>query len=193
MTMNSEVFDNITTGSFEKRFLNFMKLFSIKEIHIHYSGGGDSGGVDHITFFYSDDISPDHRAAIESSISNNLEEELSTAIYQRHGGFADGGGYSVDGYVLWNSTANLVKICGTDHYYSYNDDDEESEESTSEGWEDVLFDNSWDRNESIDRNYDLICVYYEITKNKLPDEFHNRLLMEAVEGDESAKNYISSL
>ena len=193
--MNNELFEKLTNGSFYDRFLNFMKAAGLKQVRVSYSGGGDSGGPDGI------EISPNTNRALNSEIVSQFEEELSEPIYQRHGSFADGGGYSVDGRVIWDAANNNVIIEGTDHYYTYEDSDSEDEDAeetqTDTEWGEVIFSKSEDYEDvaSGDSDYSLLCLYAKwfLKGGKLPEEYHNRVLMAAVDGEDSAKEYIDSL
>lgn len=190
--MDKNLFYNLTHGNFHQRLFAFMESVGMKEIHISYSGGGDSGGMDDMNFFYEKKTSESVRKNVESIISEELEEELCNPIYNRHGSFADGGGFSVNGLVNWSCKNKCVSISGTDHYYSWDDETGESETNSDEDWEDVLYDEN--HTESSAKNYDadMQFVYmYSKVFGKLPDEFHNRMLIEATNDDPSAKKYIA--
>jgi hypothetical protein len=191
--MTNELFDKLTSGAFYDRFLNFMDAAGLEQVRVEYSGGGDSGGPDGIEF------SPYKNKKLCEDIRSSFEEELSEPIYQRHGSFADGGGYSVNGEVIWDSTNKTVHMEGTDHHYSYEDCDEENEdcepEETDSDWEETIFTKDENTRNSGDKDYSLVCLYAKHFMNgKLPEEHHNRILAAAaVEGDESAKEYINNL
>lgn len=190
--MDTKLFNDLSTGSFEQRLFSYMDAVGLSRIELEYSGGGDSGGVDHMTFVPA-------VASVENSFSEQLEEELSSPIYNRHGGFADGGGYHVNGVVLYDAKNKLINISGTDHHttYSYNeqDDDYDEGETSEEEWEEILF-----TKKDFDKKRfgkDLIFVYLyarDFLKSKLPEEFHNRMLTEAAtNNDEDAVNYVKEL
>lgn len=191
--MNNELFDKLTCGSFYDRFLNFMEAAGLKQVRVEYSGGGDSGGPEGMEF------SPSKNKSLCEDIRSSFEEELSEPIYQRHGSFADGGGYSVNGEVIWDSTDKTVRMEGTDHHYSYEDCDEENEdfepEETDSDWEETIFTKDENTKNYGDKDYSLVCLYAKhFMKGKFPEEYHNRILAAAaVEGDESAKEYINNL
>lgn len=190
--MNTKLFNDLSTGSFEQRLFSYMDAVGLSRIELEYSGGGDSGGVDHMTFVPA-------VASVENSFSEQLEEALSSPIYNRHGGFADGGGYHVNGVVLYDAKNKLINISGTDHHttYSYNeqDGDYDEGETSEEDWEESLF-----TKKDFDKKRfgkDLIFVYLyarDFLKSKLPEEFHNRMLTEAAtNNDEDAVNYVKEL
>lgn len=190
--MDTKLFNDLSTGSFEQRLFSYMDAVGLSRIELEYSGGGDSGGVDHMTFVPA-------VASVENSFSEQLEEELSSPIYNRHGGFADGGGYHVNGVVLYDAKNKLINISGTDHHttYSYNeqDDDYDEGETSEEEWEEILF-----TKKDFDKKRfgkDLIFVYLyarDFLKSRLPEEFHNRMLTEAAtNNDEDAVNYVKEL
>lgn len=189
--MNNELFKKLTVGRFYDRFLNLMEATGLKQVRIEYSGGGDSGGPDGM------DFSPYTNKKLCEEIRSKLEEELSEPIYQRHGSFADGGGYSVNGQVIWDSVEKSVRMEGTDHHYSYDDCDEEDEdcepEETDSDWEEVIYTKE-DEVAVGDEDYSLLVLYAKHFMNgKLPEEIHNRLLIAAVDGNESAQEYINDL
>ena len=95
--MDKTLFADLSTGCFEKRFLAYMNAVGLERLTINYSGGGDSGGMDHMEFHPAID------SKVESGIQSDLEEDLCNPIYNRHGSFADGGGYYVDGEVTYRS------------------------------------------------------------------------------------------
>ena len=186
--MDTKLFDSLSLGSFESRLFAYMKVVGLDKITVHYSGGGDSGGMDYMSFQPStknDDL--------ENSIKENLEEPLTSPIYSRHGSFADGGGYNVDGEVIWDAKNGRVSIEGTDHYYECSDDEdsEETKEERDEGFDETLYDSSDDKGRGGEREYELVFMFAkDYFKKKLPEEFHNRLLIEATNGDEYATQYV---
>lgn len=197
--MNNEIYNDLVVGDFHDRLFAFMKICGIKSINVNYSGGGDSGGVDYIDVYFDDNskISLNDRTALNKQIVDKWEEELAQPIWDRHGGFADGGGYSVDGIVTYGANPKCVTIRGTDHHYGddyYDEDGNESEESkeSSIDWEEnVLIKEEVEKDIS---GYDFLCFYAtNVLKTPLPEEFHNRVLIAAVDGDEGAKEYIQGL
>ncbi len=191
--MDTKLFNNLSMGSFEQRLFSYMDAVGLSRIEMEYSGGGDSGGVDNINFV------PAVATAVENAFREQLEEALSNPIYNRHGGFADGGGYYVNGVVLYDAKNRLINISGTDHNttYSYNeqDNDYEEGETSEEEWEETLFTpKDFDKNRS-GRDFTFVYLYArDFLKSKLPEEFHNRMLTEAAtNNDEDAVNYVKEL
>lgn len=183
--MNHEIFTKLTTGDFNARLFSFMRQVGLDRIIVNYSGGGDSGGMDSMSFVPAID------EKIESAIQESLEEDLCNPIYSRHGSFADGGGYSVHGHVIWDAKQDKVWLEGVDHHYEYDEDGEESDERDEE-WHEPICDEP-DYN-SKEKDYFFVCFYAEhVLKSKLPEEFHNRILLEATNGDEAAEKYIKCL
>lgn len=192
--MNDELFDNLTKGHFYKRLFAFMKEVGLQKIDVNYSGGGDSGGMDNMDFY------PAVNRKIEDAITEELEEDLCNPIYNRHGGFADGGGYYVNGTVSYRADKNEVWISGTDHITEYNYDadseneDDYEEESRDEDWEECLYNS--DRFESKEE-VDFQFIYYYskyVIGGKLPEVYHNRLLAEAsTTEDEYAIRYVKEI
>jgi hypothetical protein len=198
--MNNEIYNELVVGDFHDRLFAFMKICGIKSIDVNYSGGGDSGGVDNMDVYFEENskLSLNDRTAIHKKIVDKWEEELAQPIWNRHGGFADGGGYSVSGVVTYNTNNKSVVMSGTDHHYGddYYDEEgnltEDSEEKeTAIDWEEtVLIKNEVEKQES---GYDFLCFYANVLNVPLPEEFHNRVLIAAVEGDLGAKEYITRL
>lgn len=188
--MNQETFDKICRGEFNDRLFAFMDLVGVECIKVHYSGGGDSGGADNIEYA-PDKISK----SLKEEIDNVCGEDLSTPIYNKHGSFADGGGYSVDGVVVYDAKRKIVTISGTDHYYEWesngDEDDEDGEEKCrdEEWYEDVYEQKQHDLYEDEDYTFAAIYAKY-VLKKKLPEEFHNRLLLAATDNCPTAKDYI---
>lgn len=181
----------MTKGTFENRFFNFMKTVGIKKVKVHYSGGGDDGGVDSIEFVYAEDcnLNEKEKNIIYNRTSEKFEEELGSPVYSRHGSFADGGGFHVNGTVIWDSTSKTVSIEGTEHYYEYDDDGEEINSSDVD-WEDVIY-NEQDEDPRI-ISYDVLCFYASnFLKEDLSEEINNRILMAAANGDEDAKEFLN--
>jgi len=187
--MNKTDFDSITIGNWNQRFLNFLKIIGVERVTLNYSGGGDSGGVDSIEFRPTK-VHDEIKTCIEE-----LEESLSNPIYNRHGGFADGGGYHVDGQVDYDSLKNTVIISGSDHNttYSYNEKDEDYEENENwvEEWEEVIFDAANESKTRYNPDFEFAYYYADLNKQKFSEEIHNRILAEAAtKDDEWAKKYI---
>jgi hypothetical protein len=182
--MDSKLFDSLTAGDFYTRFFAFCRSFGVERVNVEYSGGGDSGGPDGIG------IHPENQSKIAKYIREELEEELSNPIYNRHGSFADGGGYSVNGNVVYDVTNNQAWIEGTDHNYSYDDEGEETD-SSDEEWEETLF--SAEDSVIYDRDYTFAFAYCKIKNEKLPTVEHNKMAAAAIVGDETAKEYMAWL
>jgi hypothetical protein len=195
--MTNETFKKLTTGCFYDRLFAFMDECQINNINVAYSGGGDSGSVDHIALMFSNKnkMSLDDRSKLNDDVADVFEEELAQPIWDKHGSFADGGGYSVDGHVIYNAKDKTVTISGTDHYWG-DSDDEEDEETRDETWEDFVYSkNDEDDYEDYDyEDYDFALLYHShVSKSPLPEEFHNRMLIAASDGNQSAKKYILGL
>lgn len=195
--MTNETFKKLTTGCFYDRLFAFMDECQINNINVAYSGGGDSGSVDHIDLMFSNKnkMSLDDRSKLNSAVSDAFEEELAQPIWDKHGSFADGGGYSVDGQVIYNAKDKTVIISGTDHYWDdWNENDEEEQEARDETWEDFVYSKENDEEVYDDEDYDFALLYSShVSKSPLPEEFHNRMLIAASDGNQSAKKYILGL
>lgn len=190
--MDTKLFDRLSKGSFEFRLLNYMNAVGIRQIEVKYSGGGDSGGMDEIVF------SPSN-PAVEKGIEENFEKELCQPIYNRHGGFADSGGFHVNGSVFYDAVEKRIWLEGTDYETEYDYDDEEDEGTTTEScWEDppcyANEDYEHEEKDSVlddSTSHEFVFMYArDFLKGRLPEEIHNRLLIEAANGSESAVNYI---
>lgn len=188
--MTNELFDRLTLGSSYQRLFAFCKGLGISRINVEYSGGGDSGGMDSIEV-----IPKSIDKEVVNFIRNNLEEKLSNPIYDRHGSFADGGGYSVNGTVVYDIANNKAWIEGTDHFYEYNDsenEDEEGEETSSdEAWDEMLYDHEDEDELGDEREYEFALHYAKLTNKPFPDAIHNQMSAAAITGDENAKEYMA--
>lgn len=195
--MTNETFKKLTTGCFYDRLFAFMDECKINNINVAYSGGGDSGSVDHIDLMFSskNKMSLDDRSDLNKIVSDIFEEELAQPIWDKHGSFADGGGYSVEGQVIYNAKDKTVVICGTDHYWGdWDEENEEEQETRDESWEDFIYSKEDDDVVYDEENYDFVLLYAaHVSKSPLPEEFHNRMLIAASDGNESAKKYILGL
>lgn len=189
--MDHQTFDSLITGTFEHRLFAYMKLVGINKIEVNYSGGGDSGGVDNIEIYNSNESA---NPSISSGLRDDLEEDLSSPVYNRHGGFADGGGYYVNGDVVYNANNKTIHISGVDHISEYGDEQEDGdyEETTrEEEWEECLFDN-----DKAENNRDVNCQFAfmyarDVIKGKFQEEFHNKMLTyAAINKDEYAEDYL---
>jgi hypothetical protein len=196
--MDDATFDKLTRGDEYQTFFALMESLGYKKVHVNYSGGGDSGGTDSIDFYpvpKDNDKNKKEKYDIQRRISERFEEFLSNPIYSRHGSFADGGGYSVDGVVVWDIPNKAVTIEGTEHNWGYNDGEEDEEEEVCEdtGFEEPVY--SFDEGSpDHDRSFEVLCFYVRnILKGKLPEVLHNRVLAAIIEGDESAKDYVAFL
>lgn len=187
--MTNELFDRLTLGSSYQRLFAFCKSVGISRINVEYSGGGDSGGPDNV------EILPKVSKEVADFVHNDLAEELSNPIYDRHGSFADGGGYSVNGTVVYDIENNKAWIEGVDHYYEYseseNEDEEGEETSNDEEWDEMLYDHEDSDNElGEERDYKFALEYAKLTKKSFTDAIHNQMSAAAIAGDESAKEYM---
>lgn len=201
--MDNKLFDCMTTGSFYRRFFAFCRGVGVSRVIVQYSGGGDSGGVDNIEVTLGKGSWTDEqKKSINNFFRENLEEELGNPIYDRHGSFADGGGYNVDGSVIYNAETNTAWIEGTDHNYEYSeseDGEEEEETCSDESWDEMLYDaeTSVDEEDQIgendERTYDFIVAYAKLKNQALPEVYHNHLAAAAIAGDDEAKEYMAWL
>lgn len=204
--MDNQLFDRMTTGSFYRRMFAFCRSIGVSRVNVEYSGGGDSGGVDNIevVFDKATKSSTDKQSigTISKFFREELEEELGNPIYDRHGSFADGGGYSVNGSVVYDAQKNTAWIEGTDHYYEYteSEDGEDGEETCNEEpWDEMLYDveSAADEDDQIEdndeRSYDFVVAYAKLKNEALPEVYHNHLVAAAIAGDEEAKEYMTWL
>lgn len=182
--LTHELFEKMTRGSFHARFLAFMKACHLSEVRVNYSGGGDSGGVDSITCFGKERKEVLDR--LESAIQDI--DSISDPIYNKFGSFADGGGYSVDGAIVYKD--NKVVLEGTEHHYEYDEKGEEGE-SRDEDFCEGVFDNTLP-DYSGEQDFCFVNLYAsEYLRNKLPEEFHNRILTAAaLDSDDAAVEYL---
>lgn len=212
MTISAaEVCAKLSSGSFESRFLYFMRLSGIEKVEVEYSGGGDSGAIENVVI-HSKTMNEDDRTTLESDFLNDrYDNELGHYIWEKHGSFADGGGYYVSGRVTYSvgetELEDSIELSGTDYTTEYEDYNEETEEyetehEESEDWEE----HCWSREEGEvytgmgsmwggnKRNNDLsLLIRYATAKyNEVPEEIHNVILTAATMGDEAAKDYIKN-
>ena len=196
--MTNDLFDRMTLGSSYQRLFAFLDSLGVSRINVEYSGGGDSGGADNIEILPKKSVFTGVAQKLDKKviefIKDDLEEDLSNPIYDRHGSFADGGGYSVNGVVVYDVEQNKAWIEGTDHYYEYNeseDEDEEAEETCSdEDWDETLYNREVDEL-GDERTFDYAFYYAKLTEKQFPDVFHNQLAAAAIAGDEKAKEYMA--
>ena len=184
--MNQNLFNKLSVGNFYDRLFAYMSAVGIQSINVNYSGGGDSGGVDNI------EIIPEVSKSISFGITEDCEKDLANPIYNRHGSFADGGGFSVDGSVNYDAVDKVVIIQGTDHNWG----DEEDNEGQSEEWEETIYNQEEDDDDIVSDEKDYLFVYLyakDYLKSRLPEEFHNRMLIEACEQDQYAIRYIEEI
>lgn len=181
-----KIFSELSVGNERLRILRFMDVLGLDTIRVNYSGGGDSGSVDDIEFL------PDGLCSrnLYQFITTRFEETLSQPVWDMHGSFADGGGYSVSGTVIWDAKQKEVSIQGTHHYYEYGEDGEETD-SNDEDFGETCFD--FDDEDPVDGepSYDILCAYAKfVLKDKFPGEYHNRMLAAAMEKDQGAIEYV---
>lgn len=182
--MNQNLFDKLSTGNFYDRLFAYMSAVGIQRINVNYSGGGDSGGVDNI------EAIPEVSKSISSGITEVCEEDLANPIYNRHGSFADCGGFSVDGEVNYDAVNKVVMIQGTDHNWG----DEEGDEGQYDEWEETIYNQEEDYIVSDEKDYLFVYLYAkDYLKSRLSEEFHNRMLIEACEQDQYATRYIEEI
>lgn len=182
------VFADLSVESNHLRILNLMNHLGFDTIHVNYSGGGDSGSVDMIDFF-PEPKSKEKRAAAKF-VSERFEDTLSQPIWDMHGSFADGGGYSVNGTVVWDAKAKTVDINGTHHYYECDEEGEETDCEDEDFSEAVFEYDSEDPTEKED-SYDCLFAYAQfVLKDKFPGEYHNRMLAAAMQKEPHAVEYV---
>lgn len=184
--MDRNTFVKMTRGNFFDRLFAYMDSVGLDCIRVNYSGGGDSGGVDNI------DMMPNKVSQkVKDGLVEFCEEDLANPIYDRHGSFADGGGFNVDGVVVYDAKAKTINISGTDHYYEYAEDGE-NENCRDEEWYNDIYEQTEDDDLSdSDSDYSFAYLYArDYLKSRLPDEFHNEILIAATEQEGSAVKYI---
>ena len=196
-------------NSFDSRFCHFMRLVGIEKVNVCYSGGGDSGSVESIEVH-----APTMNAKVKSNLEKELmekEDDLGHWVWERHGSFADGGGYYVNGRVVFSvgtdEKEDRVWIEGSDYETEYEDYDEEIGEYETETENESPFEAlCWQRDEgevyggqrigsmfgSSERKTDLglLISYAKLSYKEIPEEIHNMILTAASMGDEEAKDYI---
>jgi len=189
--MDTKLFDSLTRGCFEERFFAYMKAVGLDLVTVAYSGGGDSGGMDYMEF------DPAVNDKIKDGIKNDLEEQLCNPIYSKHGGFADGGGYHVNGQVVYDANTQTVNISGTDHITTYTyeeglEDEEADEETRQEDWEECVYSRSAKHPKSKESDYLFAYLYArDFLDKKLPEDLHNKMMTEAsINEDEHAIKYM---
>ena len=181
-----KIFADLSVGDERLRVLRFMDVLGLDTIYVNYSGGGDSGSVDDIQFHPDRDSNRD----IYEFITSRFEDALAQPIWDKHGSFADGGGFSVNGAVVWDAKEKVVTIRGTDHYWEYDDEGEESD-SHEEEWEEGCYE--WEAGDPEDGtpSFDMLYAYAKfVLKGKFPGEYHNRMLAAAMEKDKGAVEYV---
>lgn len=182
------IWNNLSVGNEKIRIFNLMKVLGFNSIHVNYSGGGDSGGPDGCDFY--PEPSSDETRAASNFIWNTFEETLSNPIYDIHGSFADGGGYSVNGTVIWDADEKSVNIKGTHHYYDYDDEGETTEEN-DEDWAETVYEYDEEDEREGSPAYDCLFAYAKfVLVGKFPGEYHNRMVASAMEGDADAIKYV---
>jgi hypothetical protein len=165
-------------------------------IDVNYSGGGDSGSVESIELVFDEKVAKEQQRKLDA-FREVFEEELAQPIWDKHGSFADGGGYSVDGVVTYKAKDKTVYISGTDHYWGdydseENENEEDLEQSRDEEWEDLVAEKT--EVDAGDDSYDFVCFYAKhVIGGRLPEEFHNQILFAAADGDPAAKKYIKEM
>ena len=180
--MNKDLFDKLTLGNKYSCVLGLIESIGIDRIEIEYSGGGDSGGTDGYEAFPA-------KTKELKDFYDKFEDYLIDPMWDKHGSFADDGTYSVNGFIVWDAKNKSVYIEGTDTNYSYDSSGEE-EEVNEQAWHDSIFEEDVNK-PNKDRSFSILVHYVEnISKNKLPPDQHNFVLLAAIAGDEDAKEYI---
>ena len=183
-TTTNDIFKILTTGDKYRRFFSLMEVMGFNTLTVNYSGGGDSGGPDGYTFH------PDAKPGTAKKIEERFEEFLCEPIWNRHGSFADGGGFSVDGSVIWDAKEKNVSISGCDHYYEYDEDGEDAGQNDEE-WGDTVAELDEDYDDSNEEGFECAAFYYTcILEKKMPVEHHNRMIAAAITGDVDAIKYV---
>ena len=187
------LFKKLSISDERLRILNFLKAVGFDSVHVNYSGGGDSGSVDSFNFFPTP--SNENTREVAQFVENMFEEVLSQPIWDKHGSFADGGGFSVSGSVIWNVEEKSVVIQGTDCTLECDEEGEETE-SNYEDWVDDLYLYEEGEEEEVlslngEQRYDCLLGYAMcFMKDKFPGEFHNRMVAAAMVGDSDAVRYV---
>jgi hypothetical protein len=181
-----KIFSDLTVGDERVRIFRLMDVLGLDTIRVNYSGGGDSGSIEEISFHPE----VDSNRKLYEFITDRFEETLSQPVWDMHGSFADGGGYNVDGAVVWDAKGKDVSIRGTHHYYECDEDGEETD-SNDEDFEEACF--NWEE-EDPDRgepSFEMLYVYAKfILKGKFPGEYHNRMVAAALQEDMGAIEYV---
>ena len=192
---------DLATGCYEKRLFAFMRATGIGTITLEYSGGGDSGCVDSRTVCNAEG------KCIASPKWIHKEEELEKPIWDKHGSFADGGGFRVSGAVEWNAINGTVEMSGTEYtdvYPEVDSEDEEAQELAYDSeheqetleWCDELYDSGWLRGSAMfnrlregkvssiiseEQGFDVhFLLLYAKCVQPLPKEMHLRVVAEAI-------------
>ena len=179
-TENEEtLYNQLSYGCYERRLFAYMAASGIGKITVSYSGGGDSGCVDEIWVYDGDGKMIDgcNPEWIDS------EENLSEPIWDKHGSFADGGGYFVSGSVKWDAINRTVELSGVD--YTDVDDGEDSDEDgdreqIEESWSDMLYENDEECSDSERNVFDCHFLLLHCKGKPMPKALHTRLLAEAI-------------
>lgn len=181
-----KVFSDLSVGDERVRIFRLMEVLGLDTIRVNYTGGGDSGSIEEIEFH--PEVASNRK--IYEFIRDRFEETLSDPVWNMHGSFADGGGYSVDGVVVWDAKGKDVSIRGTHHYYECDEDGEETE-NHDEDFEEACF--NWEEGDP-DRDepsYEMLYVYAKfILKDRFPGEYHNRMVAAAMASDVGAVEYV---
>ena len=192
---------DLATGCYEKRLFAFMRATGIGTITLEYSGGGDSGCIDSRTVCNAEG------KCIASPEWIHKEEHLEKPIWDKHGSFADGGGFFVSGAVEWNAINGTVEMSGTEYtdvYPEVDSEDEEAQELAYDSeheqktleWCDVLYDSGWLRGSAMfnrlregkvssiiseEQGFDVhFLLLYAKCVQPLPKEMHLRVVAEAI-------------
>jgi hypothetical protein len=118
-----------------------LKSRGIAKAEVHFSGGGDEGGVDDIILlndkneqigemeeyyantFVMNPITGRSEAVGPPSADEALSEGLSAPVYDRYHSFA--GEFHVDGKVIWDVTAQKVTMSGDESHEEFEGFEEE--------------------------------------------------------------------
>lgn len=180
--MNNELYENLTVGNRYKCFLNLLDAFNISKIRVSFSGGGDSGGIDDVEFSYNDDKC---NLTVEDHIKNEFYNFLEEPVYDNYGGFA--GEYNVNGDLIYDVRNHTVFMTCNEYSYEYDDEGNEIDENGFEQTS-VIYDES--KNYADEHMYDFLSSYVILTKDQLNDTIKNKILLESISGNDSAREFI---
>lgn len=191
-----EDFAKITHYNHYQRTLNLIKMFGFDSVRVNYSGGGDSGSVDSIIWNPNKNATKnlDELSQLENNLEAEIEETISQPIWDHHGSFADGGGYSVDGCAVWDAVSGTVSIEGCDHWYDYDPETDETVDESDNEWTEDLYEyvpeEDLSNSQISEDSFEYVTFYCESFLNEpLPTDLHNLMLSEGLKGNVHAAKY----